>query len=104
MGDTATIDKKKIKATDTLLVQRYLCGYSCQSCVTRVTIQNERDEVIAESKNEGNSFTFTGKIPVSDIIHSKAFNNSQVLAVYFTIKDKAENMDQTVLLGRLRFR
>lgn len=104
MGDTAVVDKKKLKQTDTLFVQRYLCGYSGQNSVTTLTIKNEQNEIIKEAIYKDSRLMFTAKMSVSDFLTSTKFRNGQILSVYFTIDSKTEKVNQTVLLGRLKLK
>ena len=104
MGDTATIDKKKLKLSDTLFVQRYLCGYNGQNSITTVTIKNSQNEIIRESINKDNQWMFTAKITLSDILNSPKIKDNQLVDIHFTIDSKTENINQTVLLGRLKLK
>jgi hypothetical protein len=102
MGDFATLDKNKLKAADTLFVQRYLCGYSGQNAITTLTIKNAQNEILQESINHDNHFMFTGKMPISEILNSEKVKSDEYVAIYFTIDSKAEDVNEQVLLGSLR--
>lgn len=102
MGDTAMLHKKKLKLSDTLFVQRYLCGYSGQNSITTLTIKNLQNEIIKECINKDNRLMFTAKMPLSEILNSPKINDNQIVTIYFTIDSKAENINETVLLGILR--
>ncbi len=104
MGDFASLSKKNLKLSDTLFVQRYLCGYDGNNSITTLTIKNSRNEIIKESVNKNNYMIFKAKMPLSDFLDSATINNKQILLVYFTIFSKIENLNQTVLLGRLKFK
>jgi hypothetical protein len=102
MGDTAVLDRKKLKLSDTLFVQRYLCGYSGENSVTTVTIKNSQNEIITTSINKYNHGMFIAKMSLSYILSSPKIRDNQILSVYFTIDSKTEKINQTVLLGRLK--
>jgi hypothetical protein len=104
MGDIAMLDKKKLKLSDTLFVKRYLCGYSGQNAITTVTIKNSQNEIIKVSVNKDNKWMFTAKMPISDILNSPKIKDNQILSVYFNIDSKTKEINQTVLLGRLKFK
>lgn len=104
MGDTAVLDKKKLKHTDTLFVQRYLCGQSGQNSLTTLTIKNEQNEIVKEAISNDSRLMFTAKMAVSDFLTSTKLGTGQMLSVYFTIDSKVGGINQTVLLGRLKLK
>lgn len=105
MGDTAIVKKGKVKSTDTLFVQRYLCGSSAENSICTLIIKNQQDEIVGRSTNNKNKgLTFIANMPLTDLLESSRLSNSNLLEIYFTIKKHSENIDQTVLLGRLRLK
>ena len=104
IGDTAFVDKRKIRLTDTLFVQRYLCGQNGQNSVTTLTIENEKNEIIQQSTNTDNQFVFTASIPLATLLSSAKTTNAKIFNVRFGIHSQSHKLDQTVLLGRLCLR
>ena len=104
IGDTVLIDKNKIGLTDTLFVQRYLCGQSGQNSTTTLTIKNEKNEIVQQSINTDNQFVFTGKISLATILSSDKLAGSKVLEVIFSIDSRPHKINETVVLGRLKFK
>lgn len=104
MGETAIVDLKKIETTDTLFVQRYLCGYTGQNSNSTLTIKNQQNEIIHETVNKNNQLMFTAKMAMSNILSSKKFHPDIILSVFFSIDSKSENLKQTVLIGKLKIK
>jgi len=104
IGDTAFVDKRKIRPTDTLFVQRYLCGQSGQNSITTLTIENEKNEIIQQSTNTDNQFIFTASIPLAKLLSSSKTTNAKILNVRLGIHSQSHKLVQTLLLGRLCLR
>ncbi len=104
MGDTVVLENKKIKLTDILFVHRFLCGYSGQEATSILTIKNEQNEVVAESAVKGSYFNFSAQLPVQNILTSNKYTSNQVFGIFFSIDSKAEEINETVLLGRMRIK
>ncbi|HEX6427141.1 MAG TPA: hypothetical protein VF008_05625 [Niastella sp.] len=104
LGDTAIIEKKKIKSIDTLFVSQYLCGYNGQNSFTTLTIKNDIGQVIKESTNKNNQLMYIARLSLTDMLTSNKFTNNQILNIYCSIYNKADNINQTLLVGRLQLK
>ena len=101
MGDTATLSILKIKSTDTLFAQRFLCGYNGNNSVSTLTVKNERNEAIAASIHTNKDMSYTAKMPLASIIKAISIQG-KTIGIYFTIEDNNDLLSKPVLLGRLR--
>lgn len=104
MVDTGIIDTKKFRLSDALFATRNLCGYSGKGDdIATLTIKNIDNQVICESKNTRNIWSFDAKIPLKEILNSNKFNKEQLVKVYFTMDFVKKEEKEIVLLCYLRF-
>jgi hypothetical protein len=101
MGDTVVIEKKKIKSLDTLFVTQYLCGFNGRNSSTTLTIKNDMGQVVSQSTNKNSQVMCIAKLSLTDILNSNKFTNNDVLNIYCSIYSKADNINQTSLIGKL---
>ena len=104
MGDTVVIEKKKIKSLDTLFVTQYLCGYDGRNSSTTLTIKNVMGQVVRECTSKNNQVMYIAKLSLTDILNSNKFINNHVLNIYCSIYSKADNVNQTLLIGKLHLK
>jgi hypothetical protein len=103
VGDTATIDLIKLKTNDTLYVQQYFCGGSAENSVTILQLLNQDNQVIAETTNNRDSFLFfTGSMALKDVLINDKIKKGEILSILFTIYQKKGNLNEKILLGRLK--
>ena len=102
MGDTVTLVKSQLKDSDTLFIQRYLCGQSAENSLTDLTITNSNGEKIAQTVSENKHLMFTSHLEMRELIHSPQIKSGSVVGVYFSIIDESDNTAYTSLLGYLK--
>lgn len=101
MGDTLSLEKSKLKLTDTLIAERFICGSVGENFITTLTIKNNKDEMISTLSNYQNNFMFEASVPLEGILKLKQVKGRQLFNIYFTIKHKKQGQEETVLLARL---
>ncbi len=101
LGETAILKKNKLKLTDTLFTQRYLCGNTGGYSTTTLVIKNELSQTIKESIHKGDQFMYTAQISINDILTSSGFTYGQPISLFFSIDNKTGKISETVLLGKL---
>lgn len=105
VGDTATIDFLKLKTNDTLYVQQYFCGGSSENSVTTLQLINAENKVIGEAINTRDNFLFfTGKISLKDVLVNNNVKQGEILNILFTIQQDKGNLNERLLLGRLKLK
>lgn len=103
VGDTATLDLIKLKINDTLYVQQYFCGGSAENSITTLQLINHDNKIIAESINTKDDLLFfTGKIALKDVFIKNHVQQGEIINILFTIRQDVGNLDERLLLGRLR--
>ncbi len=104
MGDTGVVNVKKIGINDTLYAERYLCGYGGKGDdIATLTIKNLDNQIICESKNTRNIWSFDAKLPLSEILNSNKFKKGQMVKVYFTMDFVKKEERDIALLCYLKF-
>ena len=102
MGDTVALTRIKLKGSDTLIAERYLCGQTGGNAQSTITIKNSGGETIAESTNQNNGMMFGSRLAIREFLYSPKIKSGEVVGVYFSIKDESGKRDYTVLLGNLK--
>ncbi len=102
IGDETVIDKKSIKPTDVLHVQRYFCGQDAGNSVTHLTIKNNFNKIIKEYSHTNSSLMFEADAPLKDFLGE--FISGETIKLYFSISGSDKLLNDTVLLGRLKIK
>ena len=68
-----------------------------------LTIKNIDNQIICESKNTRNIWSFDAKLPLSEIFNSNKFKKGQMVKVYFTMDFVKKEERDIVLLCYIRF-
>jgi hypothetical protein len=104
MGEIATVNFNKLHKTDTLFVQRYLCGHNPEErSVTILTLKDEKGKTLAETINKDPQLLlYTGNIPLSDVLVKNKITKGELLNIYFTINHGPDEIGEEKLIGRLK--
>ncbi len=101
MGDTANLRKDQVNLTDTLYAEQYLCGnFPETNSVTKLTIKDRHQRIIAESTNKENELLgYKANIPLKNIYDK--LTNKEVLDIFMTIQNPNQ-VEYSTLMARLK--
>jgi hypothetical protein len=104
MGDTGVVNLNLFAHSDTIYATRNLCGYAGYGDdIATLTIKNIDNQIICESNNTRNIWSFDAKLPLSEIFNSNKFKKGQMVKVYFTMDFVKKEERDIVLLCYIRF-
>lgn len=103
MGDTLILKRSELKSTDTLFVQRYLCGQTAENTLTELTITNFHGEKISKTISENSGLMFRSDLEIDELLHSLDTRSGSVLGVHFTILDEKDIPGDNQLICYIRF-
>lgn len=103
MGDTLTLKKSDLKDTDTLFIQRYLCGQSAENTITDLTITNFHGERIAETTSANEGLMFRSYLEMVELLHTAQIRPGSVVGVHCAIIYKMDIKGDDELLCYIKF-
>jgi putative cell wall-binding protein len=99
MGDTLTLRLSKIKASDSLMVSRFICGNDARGAFTELVLRNEKNELISKTMHKNVFIDFEAAIPISSIVHAPVLTQKKLFSISVSLYDAHHKEIETLFLG-----
>ena len=101
-GETIELKCVSLNATDTLILSRYICGYSANKATAKLTVKCVKTGEQKEYVNRNNAIFYIAKMPASDLL---AFSSDYgFFELHFAIDAPEFNFKQTVLMAKVKIK